>query len=303
MSNYLAHSVMGSIVEIKDKKVDIEKSKLMLFASGHDLLLSRKKYLEQARNFSTGDFIRTLVSEIKKQNLEDDPDVIAFLYGHILSFELDRATSPYVYYMTNDVPKKGISSFRFAAEEFLGDYILEKKLKIKRKNFYREFKGMIPLEDNPNLCNIIDDTYYKIYGIYNSLPTIKMSLVELELLKKARSSPNLIGKKLYYNLLRLDSYLDALGLEEKDLANESFNVWHDPISQQGRNDSYEKLFDIAVSKAEGKIAAVNKVLYEGKPVSSLRFAFPNESYDTGLDCDIGKPFNLSLKKSITNKRR
>ena len=92
-------------------------------------------------------------------------------------------------------------------------------------------------------------------------------------------------------------------MDLSDLTNEEKNTWKNPISMRKSNCSVSELFDIAVALSQETIEKVNQVIYKDKSISTLDTVFQDQSYDTGLICNIGKPFCKSRQLEIKSRTR
>lgn len=302
MPNYVTHAVMGNLIDISDSKISLNRNLLGAFSIGHDLLAAESGALNVTHNTNTREFFFTLIKYIKEQKLYDDPNVMAFLYGHIMHYQLDKIAHPYIYYATNEIPKSGIVNFHMASEEYLGEFVLKNNPIISRKELMANIKSVSGINRASKLGFLIDDVYYDVYGYFNSLGTIKRTSLYLKSLENLKSILKIENSPLYYKLIGLEYYLDENDMDYDTLSNIDKEEWRDPISMRRKNDTFLELFDKAMSLSKETINAVNSVIYDGKSISSLELVFPNHSYDTGVSCEIGKPFSKSryneLKKGI-----
>ena len=91
MPSYKTHSIHGELVlNDIDKKVEIDRNDIRTFCFGFDTLIfsdySLFKY--QHRN-NTKDYFETLLQLIKEKGLQDNSEVMAFIYGQLDHFVLD----------------------------------------------------------------------------------------------------------------------------------------------------------------------------------------------------------------------
>lgn len=301
MPNYITHSVMGEVTPIPNDKIKIDKNLLRIFSLGQDLMLTRKGAMDITHNTKTSLFFKNLIDYIVKNNLCEDEEALSYLYGHIMHYELDRKTHPYIYYMTNDIPKKGIVNFHIAFEEYLGDFVLQNKLKLSRSDFVNRCKNA-DICISESLADLIDDVYLSTYGYYFASNTTEKTLKVLKILNKFRNGLDIINKDAYFNLIGLNKYLDSYSLNKSDTANLENNSWEDPISRTVHTSSFIDIFDDAVSSSQEKMEMADKVIYGKKTISTLDTAFDNSSYDTNLNCDMGKPFWNSRYKILCKKK-
>lgn len=290
MPNYITHAVMGNTIEIPNPRVDLNKKLLSAFSMGQDLMASRSGALSVTHNSRIRKFFYTLINVIKEEKLYDNPDIMAFLYGHIMHYQLDKTMHPYIYYMTNDVPKKGLIDFHMASEEYLGDFFLKNRCSLNRRTLASSMDNILNIEDSNDLGIIIDNVYYDTFGYSNALEANKQTVIYLKTLEAFKTIMREGKSDAYYKIIGLPNYLKYAGMDQQDLTNSDKNIWRNPISMKKSNKSALELFDLGMRLSQEVIEQVNQVIYENKSISTLDNIFSDESYDTGITCSIGKPF-------------
>ena len=79
--------------------------------------------------------------------LQDNNEVMAFLYGHLDHFILDLTVHPLIYYMTGDKEQEFKFNYHALVEMWMDDYVM-KKHHIDEKQYYHKFLSTKPY---PNL--------------------------------------------------------------------------------------------------------------------------------------------------------
>lgn len=295
MPNYTSHAVMAEKIEIK-AKIPLKKELIRSYSIGPDLMITYKNALERTHNENTQVFFLNLVDTIKKNHLEKNPNIISYLYGQILHYALDTTVHPYVYYITNDVPKIGFFEFHTVLEEYLGIYLCQTQLHIERKNVKSSFYTNFEWEQDTKLKPYINQVYEKTYHIKNAIFAQKLTEQIIKLIDKSTYFMQGNNGETYLQFLGLYKYLQKIKMQKNDLANENHETWYNPITKEKSNKSVNDLVNQAICFGQELIEYVNKVLYEDEQLSSLEQIFTNLSYDTGLDCNIGKPWVRSKIK-------
>lgn len=294
MPNYITHAVMGQIVEPPNNEIKLYKPDLRVFSLGQDLLFSCPGALQTTHVLHTRKFFMTLIEKIKNERLQEDSQVMAYLYGHIMHYVLDTKTHPFIYYVTNDVKQKGIVNLHLACEEFLGYFVLKRKLNLQRADISSDFYTKFQISSTSKLRRIIDSLYQEVYrqkNTYQSQLLTTKCIASLGTLTKGMQNNQ--GEK-YLDLLGLRNYLKDNRLELNDLTNSDNQSWYNPITEVKNTSSFLELFDQSVDDSKEIIETVNKVFYKDESLSKLDNIFDDRSYDTGEKCSIGKPFVRSL---------
>lgn len=290
MPNYISHTIMAEKTEIVSP-ININKNLLRPFSIGQDLMGTCRNGVNITHNQNTKQFFINLISIIKENNFCEDVYIMHYLYGHILHYALDKIAHPYIYYITNDVPKIGFLDFHTVCEEYIGYYLLNREMHMQRSelksSFYTDFKC------SKELKNFIDIVYEKTYGFKNAAFIQQQTIQIGKIIDRTKLFQN---KDKYLSIISLDKYLNLTKLTEETLVNEDHDIWYNPINLKPSHLSFLNLFENAINFAQEIIKEVNKVVYENESIMILETIFDNSSYDTGLNCSIGKPWIRSRIK-------
>jgi hypothetical protein len=293
MPSYKTHAIHGDILfPHMDKKVDINKEDLKVFCMGPDLIGAINPSLFRTQHSSkTREFFITLLKEIKDNNLQDNEEVMAFLYGQLEHFVLDLVVHPLVYYMTEGLPNDHIVTGHGLVEHLIDDYVIN-QYGLSKGSFRK--LGMV----NDKTYDVINNTYEKVYNCFNVW---------------VQYSAGIITLKLYDSVVRKDktsiisTITDLINLgdvkyhDEKELAvpylNLEHNTWFNPETGVAYNLSFDDLWLRASELYLDLIYDVNNYLYLDKPFNN-QLVMNNTSYLTGLPCEFGqsKKYVKSYKK-------
>ena len=107
MPSYKTHAIHGEmILPSISSNIEIQREDLKMFCMGPDALIATDyKIFELQHAKETRNYFKTLLKLIKKNKLQDNSEVMAFLYGQIDHFILDIIMHPLIYYMTEGIPK------------------------------------------------------------------------------------------------------------------------------------------------------------------------------------------------------
>ena len=124
-------------------KKNVSPSRVKMFGQSTDplmfynlfSLISGKNIRELDKEFhrnKSKKYFISLVNYIKKNNLENDSDVVSFLVGFICHYVLDSNVHPYVFYMTGKFNKKDPSTYKYNnihafMETFIDNYLVRKR--------------------------------------------------------------------------------------------------------------------------------------------------------------------------------
>ena len=151
---------------------------------------------------------------------------------------------------------------------------------------------------NPNLKNLIRETYYKTYNDLTILKSYKTTFELIKLIEKLTKENKLISKEKLIKLSKFKEYLEINNLSKEDLTNEQKEYWTNPVTNEKYNESFIELYNKAQTKTYEAIYYVNKYLYDNESKNILYKIFINLSYDTGVSCNLGKNLIYVKKKSI-----
>ena len=284
MPSYKTHAIHGEILlPYMDKKVDIDKEDLKLFCMGPDLLAPINPVVFRAQHTSkTREFFITLLNVIKEYKLQDNSELMAFLYGQLEHFILDLIIHPLVYYMTEGLPNDHIVTGHGLVEHLIDDYVM-KKFGLGEGDYFSKL-GI----NSDKTYDVINKTYEKVYKAYN---------VGLQY------SAGILTTKFYDSKVRNDktniisTITDLINLgdvkyhDNHELAfpylNLEHDIWLNPETGVSYDLSFEDLFNRASALLLEAINDVNDYLYFDKPLKNT-IILSNTSYLTGIPCELGQ---------------
>jgi len=284
MPNYKTHSIHGEMILPQILlKTEINKEDMKLFCMGPDTLIATDyKLFELQHAKDTGEYFKTLLKLIKNNKLQDNSEVMAFLYGQIDHFILDAIMHPLIYYMTEEMPKEYLMNPHGLVESLIDDYVMNK---FERSDEIYYKKTNI---SSHKLNKLINEAYRKVYKVNNTsikyyfgmiLINIYDSLIRRDKLFLAKSLMKLI------NLGDISYHKDyQLALPYLNLEND---LWFDPETGENHHESFDNLWNKASEVALETIQDVNMYLYQDKKIRNF-FINNNTSFNTGLPCEKGQ---------------
>lgn len=246
------------------------------------------------RNY-INDFFITIIDYIKEKGYENNPEVMAFLYGAISHHATDSTVHPYIVYKTGQFRAKEKATWKYNGihhdlEMCFDRYIIEKKMK---KNPYKfKFYSFMISDFGLELEDALDYTFKKVFKVKSFSKKYKRGLKDTKnFLRILRYDP--YGIKLFFYRLarpfrrgkldmRVFSYKYHTN-KERDFFNEDKLSWNYPTDNTIKsNKSLFELYDDSVKKTSEIIVEVDKYIYDNKKIK-LDKLFNNLSYATGVD--------------------
>lgn len=309
--SYFALDVYNKLsVNAKSNIKDLDY--LKIFAQGPDLLyffnsLSKgnmkiRKLGSYCHKHKTGDFFVNLVTNIKDDKLQNNSEVMSFLYGYITHFVLDSVVHPFIYYKTGVFNRNKKETYKYNGlhgemEYYLDVYMIFKKERVEAKHFkaYKYFKKINKFD--VNLVTTIDKTFLTTYGKENVASYFLKGIAGLRTIYRYIRYDRFGVKKILYRILdffssdksvrkeimsyavRHDKKLHYLNLGKK--------TWNHPAHINETYDySFVELYVIALDRAVKMIEFVVAWLNDSNASKKeLNPIFKNVSYITGKDCD------------------
>lgn len=255
------------------------------------------------------DFFITLCEYIRDKKLFYNSEILSFLYGFICHYVLDSIVHPFVIYKSGIIDKNNPNSYKYNCKHNYMETFIDNKIIIDRwvnmDKTYSSFKLNKFCFDTKRFSTELNDT---IDFVFKSVFLIdNMSKIYLKSLKQMkrflfRYRIDRFGlKKLGYKTIDLFTSpstfkFDCLSYhyvpENEELyLNLEHKVWYNPIDKNIKSyDSFYDLYNKAVLEA---VKIINEVCnyFRGEKVI-LSNIFINNSYLTGLNCNLGDDFKF-----------
>ena len=302
MPAYLTHAIMGNTIYNNAKsddrlfKINIPLPTLKASTLSPDLAkLSKSDF--NSHNKDTDLYIFNMIEYIKENKLYNDLDVMSLLYGNISHYFLDVYTHPLIYYISENCVSLNKLNPHILTEGYISSYMSEKEQHTDYMNLKSNYIGSLNFA-NPNLKNLIRETYYKTYNDLTILKSYKTTFELIKLIEKLTKENRFTTKEKLIKLSKFKEYLEINNLSKEDLTNEQKEYWTNPVTNEKYNESFIELYNKALTKTYEAIYHVNKYLYDTESKYNLYKIFTNLSYDTGVSCSLGKNLIYVKKKSI-----
>lgn len=302
MPAYLTHAIMGNTIYNNAKnddrlfKINIPLPTLKASTLSPDLTkLSKSNF--NSHNKDTDLYFFNMIGYIKENKLYNDLDVMSLLYGNISHYFLDVYTHPLIYYISENCVSLNKLNSHILTEGYISSYMSEKEQHTDYMNLKSNYIGSLNFA-NPNLKNLIRETYYKTYNDLTILKSYKTTFELIKLIEKLTKENRFTSKEKLIKLSKFKEYLEINNLSKEDLTNEQKEYWTNPVTNEKYNESFIELYNKALTKTYEAIYHVNKYLYDTESKYNLYKIFTNLSYDTGVSCSLGKNLIYVKKKSI-----
>lgn len=302
MPAYLTHAIMGNTIYNNAKnddrlfKINIPLPTLKASTLSPDLAkLSKSDF--NSHNKDTDLYFFNMIEYIKENKLYNDLDVMSLLYGNISHYFLDVYTHPLIYYISENCVSLNKLNSHILTEGYISSYMSEKEQHTDYMNLKSNYIGSLNFA-NPNLKNLIRETYYKTYNDLTILKSYKTTFELIKLIEKLTKENRFTTKEKLIKLSKFKEYLEINNLSKEDLTNEQKEYWTNPVTNEKYNESFIELYNKSLTKTYEAIYHVNKYLYDTESKYNLYKIFTNLSYDTGVSCSLGKNLIYVKKKSI-----
>lgn len=307
MPSLLTHKIFTKeIFENLNKKDLIDPAALSAFSQSHDCLYFyqgiKGKEIHSlgklAHKNNSQDFIYNVLSYIKENNLENNKQIISFLYGILSHYVLDSTMHPYIYYKTGLYKKNNKDSKKYLGlhnklEKYIDIYYYEKHFNkdIKKLNIKNEILVDFKLEKET--AQLIDYAYNKTYN-YNNVSKyyfkgfkytrILKSIISQDTKGYKKKILGFFSKLFFKNYDFLANYSYYKNDDYKIIISDN-NKWFHPCTNEEHTTTFDKLYEESKIIFLDIIKQVDEILYNDKDIESIKEYIPNISYLTGIDCN------------------
>lgn len=291
MPNYKTHSVHGEIIlEEVLKHTEIKKEDMKTYCMGPDAMIATDyKLFEYQHANKTKDFFIALLNYIKENKLQENSEVMAYLYGNIDHFVLDAIIHPLIYYKTKDLKLPYRINAHGLIEMWTDDYIVKKYDK-KILEYYKK-SGI----NDEKLKQVIDDVYNNIYGRKHQSLRYNLGIKTINLFDDIVRSDKIQVLKSLIDYLKLGDVTYKTQIERiKPFLNLNKDKWYNPETNEEYKDSFDELWNKSIEVTLETIEDINKFLYNDKELKNP-LILNNISYNTGLPCEKGQQLKYVKK--------
>ena len=233
MPAYITHTIMARDVYEKLNNKNVSLDYMLTYSLGGDLTQFAKCRYE-SHGKKKEEFFKVMANYIKENNLENDPEVLGTLYGHLCHYALDDTAHPLVRKLTKTC-KPGKNNHG-QIENYYDVCLVEKKYKypVDKYNHKNLFRG----KTNKKISKMLDYCYEKVFDFKHVY-----LIFGAKLLNKMRG---------LYKFLELNNDID--------LFNNNHKTTYKNIKGKEESKDFEELYDESVKKALKDIKEINKYL-------------------------------------------
>ena len=296
MPSYISHAIHSEELYKKLVEEDLLKENIKIFRlRGYSIAYDYAYLVPNVDNHnnSAKDYLLYLVTYIKGNHLQGDPDVMAYLYGHISHFFLDAFTHPLIYYIEKGCMPSSFLPSHFMVEGYLNSYLAEKILDKDIMDVKASYFNDINL-NHPEVKKMIFNSYKRVYNKNNVMPSfffVHDFFNLIESLYKNTFKTMDVAK----GITKFDFFLKRNRLSLSEIANEDNNDWLNPVTGNLHHESFLELFYQSIDKSLEAVEEINEYLYNNGDFTKVIKVIPDLSLETGL------PKNKGLK--MLYKRR
>lgn len=309
MPSFTTHHIFSDLVLDKlnsniKNKINKSLDIYHVFAQSHDYLFyytfapnaSKIKSLgHYAHHNNTQKYLLNIINYIQENNLQNDSDVLSYLYASITHYVLDSTCHPFIFYKTGTYNKNDRSSKKYngghTMMEKTIDAIMYEKYYHKKYN-HCHLNNFInkPIFSN-NLINTINYTYKQTYKKDNIATYYQKAIKHTKLINTLVINDFIGIKKLLYKLIELISfnnikiayYSNHITKPNYNLLNNENKEWNHPCNKElTYTESFKDLLNISLEKSINIIEACNKYFNNKITLKQLTKYIPDISYTNGL---------------------
>lgn len=248
----------------------------------------------------TGTFFSNAIRYIKDNNLQDNSQVLAYLYGNITHYVLDSVIHPFIYYKTGRYIKgrkdrKKYEGKHGIMELAIDEYMIAIRNNIKTYKFKIHEFSFPKIKMNNELKGLIDYASYETYEFKNASRIINKAVKKSRVLHRLFRYDKYGIKRAIYNFADLITFKKITGfkilsykfdyIKYLHYFNFEKDEWYHPVDKEELfNYSFIELYAIAYKRAINLISLIDKVLHDEQELQDI-FEDLNKSYLTGKSLD------------------
>ncbi len=248
--------------------------------------------LAQKKNINL--YFQNILDYITDNYLENNQDLISYLYGSICHYVLDRFCHPFIIYNTGfpeiNIKYRGLHE---KMEVNIDAYIYQKKTNRSLKND-KLANTLLPKEKfSQDLKNIINYAYFHTFNIENMANIYQKSVKTGNFILKYFVTDTTGIKKNIYKLKDLIMFKSKRRYEylsfnvskiDKNYLNLNHDTWYYPTKPSlAKTDSFDELYEKALIETINIIKNINYYFEKKLTKQQILKIIGNYSYVTGLN--------------------
>ncbi len=299
--------VLTSVKKSIQEKINSELSTYHIFAQSFDNLfyynlLTLKKGREirsfgtTAQRINIQDYFKNILLTIKEKNLQDNPEVCAYLYGSLTHYLLDSTCHPFIIYNAGWCDDEAKTRKYRGNHEKIEVMIDRIYLKEKRNLNLHQAKLadlLLPkIKFSKELKEVMDITFDKTFHKKNMAKIYEKSANQghyiLKYFVTDHTGIKKFAYKIYDGIFKKGTKYEYLSFYvkhmDKSVLNREKKTWCNPIDKKIQsNQSFDELYQEAKEKAVKIFNDTEKVLQNKMNIHDYLREIKNNSYATGLE--------------------
>ncbi len=288
-------------VNIKNKLNDYQDI-FNLFGKSFDVLyFVREKLGHFAHKNNVNLYFQNIIKYIRDNELDNDGEVLAYLYGSICHYVLDSTIHPYIFYKSGSYNAKNKNTYKYKGKHNYFEYMIDAIYyqNKNRKPIYNVAlsKEIFPYVNfNINLKKTVDYAFMNTFCVANGAKTMLKGYRNYRFVMKHIMESRLGIKKFLYKLIDKTKLLKRWELSNtcyhiKELDYSVLNLehkkWFYPVD---KNTNYHysvyDLYDISILKAKKLIELIEDALNkDDKTINKVLKEIGDLNYSTGKRWD------------------
>ncbi len=307
MPNIITHHYFAEDV-LKNSKKDIinsffgEKDLYYLFTQGFDpfFVYEILPFNEKLGYFLHDNYIDTFfinyIKVMKEQKLENDPALLAALYGHLTHYVLDSIIHPFVIYKCGEYNKNRPETYKYVGVHTRMEVEIDAYLYETREN--KSFKDLKFHKVNPkkklnkNILKLLNKIYEETFKVKNGGFKYQKALNMAYLGLKYITNDKYGRKKALYHKIdkivaskghKIEAFSYYVTSIDKSIFNLEHQPWCNPCDNTIKsNESFFDLYNKAIAICVTLFEATNKYINEEIDLMEYQGILKDNSYVTGL---------------------
>ena len=275
---------------------------LNLFGKSFDVLyFSREKLGHFAHKNNVNLYFQNIIKYIKDNDLTNNGDVLAYLYGSICHYIMDSTFHPYVYYKAGRYYQNNKETLKYKGRHTYIEYMIDAFM-YKEKNDKMIYKANLSKEIFPQiefsleLRKTIDYAYMNTFCASEVSSAILRGYRNYRFIVKHIMESRLGIKYLIYYLIDkthivrkwiLTNYCYYIKKIDESVLNLEHKKWYYPVDKKiSYHYSVLDLYDVCIEKARTLINALDEALdSDEKKLKEVVKEIGDLSYSTGKKWD------------------
>ncbi len=303
---YTHHVFAKDVFKVIDlsvrEKIEDSQDIFYMFTHSFDMLFfSRDKLGVIAHKHSSNLYFTNIIKYIRENNLQNNGEALAYLYGSICHYVLDSTVHPYIYYKTGKYNRKKKKTYKYKGMHNYFEYMIDADMyqernrkSIKRAKLSKEIFPNVNM--SIELKKMIDYVYMNTFCAINASGAVNKGYQNYRFLMRHAMESHYGIKALGYKIIDKTNLIKSVKLTsicyyikkiDKKVLNLEHNKWYYPVDRKvNYHYSFYDLYDLSIERARNLINLIDKALNsDEKEVVKVLKEIGNLSYYTGKRAD------------------